>query len=884
DIKMCGKNKDTAVELKNGLPEKIDTPKQSWERDAKNPQIWNISDSEDKFSLKADVKLQGTDVSARVKYENGRDVTYKNGEASEIKHPNGEVWTRDPKHEGTWNVSAPNRDDPSHPKQFTIQDVKVDVKSGDIKWHVDKGSGKNQDREIDAHADYHASLNGVSVIPGERSLEPSQAQLKQEESLSQIAQLPQTDRSGESTQRKTPVENPILQKLEEPPSVSVENNQPVTRAKEFVLRLNRPKAPESQTSSAETEVKPALQHIEQLDKVAKPQRIEEPAAISSESSVVKPIPIEPLSVSVRKSTDKDHQSDNPAPQAHPIESKALNNPMPTAINPAELSTHKIQETEPRTNTTSDLPNLQPQASEQHAFVSPQAKAPEQHDFVLPQPKAPEHHEFALPQPKAPEHHDIALPQPKAPEYHDIALPQPKAPEHHDIALPQPKAPEHHDIALPQPKAPEHHEATVPQAKAPALDSALKDKVAAPIPLRLESVNPEKLAQDNIAHLKDMQERMHRASEQVAPSLQKIAVGTLPIPIKPAEQIDRHPLPVIQPALLEPSRISAAIPMSRPHQDAISPLALQNKEIGTASAHKFEPMLKQQSFTQVTAPEPQQITRSAASEAPSPVPINYDRKSVNNEAPAPRRAEHSEASMPVFVKPSMGSSEQNSPEKVESQMKPTRLEIQKKPQALDTSPSVHGQAAHLDKSNDSQFKLKAETNAQTASEDSSTSSMLRPANQQASSPFKLGASVKSERSATPSYEGTVDYSTYKPQYAQEAHPAQQAPLHGGIDAQAHRQAIKGRAEQHLESRIALCGSGITSDGRKWTINPRQPGIRPLNPNAPDGTRVQLDLTQNGITTSVMAELKGHKSDGNQLTGRFLKIPGDDNEHLLSLESY
>ncbi len=828
DIKMCGKDKDTAVELKNGLPEKIDTAQQRWERDAKNPQIWNISDSNDKFSLKADVKLQGNDISARVKYENGREVTYKNGEAAEIKHPNGEIWTRDPKHEGTWNVSAPNKDDPSHPKQFTIQDVKVDVKNGDIKWHVDKGAGKNQDREIDAHAEYHASLNGVSVIPGERSLESAKAPSGQEQAISQLAQAPQTEHLPESLQNKTPVENPILQKMDEPPTLSVENKQAVSKAKEFVLRLNRPKASESQSAGTETETNPALQHIEKLEQVAKPQIIEERSQISSESSIVKPIPIEPLAVSVAKPAALEHRADAPVPQAHPIEQKALNNPMPAAINQAEQSKHKVQDIEHNTRAASD--HRQPQAGEQQPF---------------------------------------AIPQPKALEHHDVPLPQPKAPEHHDVPLPQPKAPEHHDVPLPQPKA-------------PSLDSSLKDKVALPLPQKIESLSPERMAQDNLARVKDMQERMHRASEQIAPSLQKIAVGSLPIPIKPAEQIDRRPLPVIQPAVLEPSRISAPIPISRPRQDAISPPGLQNKEIGAAPAHTYEPIIKQQSFSQTAAPEPIQITRSSASEAPSPIPISYERKSVSSDAPTPQRAHHSESSMPVFVKPSMGSPEQNSPEKVESQYKPTRLEIQKKPQALDSAPQATSDTAHAESSHGNQFKLKAETNAQPAS-DGSADSMRRPANQQGSSPFKLGASIKSERSATPSYEGGVDYSTYKPQYAQEAHPVQQAPLHGGIDAHAHRKAIQGRAENHIESRIALCGSGVTTDGRQWTINPRQPGITPINPNAPDGTPVELELNQNGIITKITASL-GTQRDAYNNVSRTLNIPKDKKTHLLQCENY
>ena len=161
-IKTCGNDKQTSVELKNGLPEKIFTHGQEWERSS-NSKVWNVTEGDKNYDLKADVRLKGNDLIAKVHYENGREVTYKNGEPTAIHHPNGEIWSKDTKQEGRWNVSVPNKDDPAHPHKTTITDVQVNTADGDIKWHVDQGAAKGHDREITADKQYHDRVNGVEV-------------------------------------------------------------------------------------------------------------------------------------------------------------------------------------------------------------------------------------------------------------------------------------------------------------------------------------------------------------------------------------------------------------------------------------------------------------------------------------------------------------------------------------------------------------------------------------------------------------------------------------------------------------------------------------------------------------------------------------------------
>lgn len=147
---------DTLVSFnKIGVPEKIETPTQTWERDDKNGRLWHVQNNGEKFDLKGDVRVVGDDIKAVIKYGNGREVTFKNGQPSEIQHPGGEKWTADPKRPGIWEVTAANAQDPEQPKHFSIQDVKVNPKDGDITWHVQQGAGKGHDREISSDNKYH---------------------------------------------------------------------------------------------------------------------------------------------------------------------------------------------------------------------------------------------------------------------------------------------------------------------------------------------------------------------------------------------------------------------------------------------------------------------------------------------------------------------------------------------------------------------------------------------------------------------------------------------------------------------------------------------------------------------------------------------------------
>ena len=167
DVKFCGKQ-DVAVGISNGLPERLATSSQSWERDAKDPRTWHVETGDERFSLKADVRVKDNDVTAKVKYDNGREASFVNGVLSQIHHPDGEVWTANREKPGVWNVVTA-RSNNSEGARFQIQNVQVNLKDGDIKWQVDKGAGAGHQREIDAHGKYHDMVQPKPVPPGEIS-------------------------------------------------------------------------------------------------------------------------------------------------------------------------------------------------------------------------------------------------------------------------------------------------------------------------------------------------------------------------------------------------------------------------------------------------------------------------------------------------------------------------------------------------------------------------------------------------------------------------------------------------------------------------------------------------------------------------------------------
>lgn len=168
----------TEVSLKNGIVDKVQhhNEGETWSRVAKDEFHISQKGAEHEkgaqgfIKADCDVERQGDKIKAVVghaKYENGREVTYRNGEATEIKHPNGELWQRDQKDKSVWHVTADDTHHPGQKAHFDIKDVKVDKFTGDVKWHVTSGEGKGHDREVDAHGQYHDSLNRVSIIRAE---------------------------------------------------------------------------------------------------------------------------------------------------------------------------------------------------------------------------------------------------------------------------------------------------------------------------------------------------------------------------------------------------------------------------------------------------------------------------------------------------------------------------------------------------------------------------------------------------------------------------------------------------------------------------------------------------------------------------------------------
>jgi hypothetical protein len=161
DVRFCGKNRDTAVELRNGLPERIQTSNQTWKRDLKNPRIWHIQEGHSRYDLQADVRLKDNELTAKVNYKNGREVTFKDGRAAEITHPHGEKWTADPRDPDIWQVSRPSKTDPVHPHHTQIREVKVNTADGSISWHVSDSAGMNHRREITSHGQFHDFKEGI---------------------------------------------------------------------------------------------------------------------------------------------------------------------------------------------------------------------------------------------------------------------------------------------------------------------------------------------------------------------------------------------------------------------------------------------------------------------------------------------------------------------------------------------------------------------------------------------------------------------------------------------------------------------------------------------------------------------------------------------------
>ncbi|MBX9568313.1 MAG: hypothetical protein K2X77_05425 [Candidatus Obscuribacterales bacterium] len=105
---------------------------------------------------------QVTAFKADIQFQNGREVSYRNGEPIEIKHPDGEVWRRDAKDKSVWHVSAHDQNHPGRTAHFDIDNVQVDSQTGDIHWHVIGGEGQGHIRRIDRYGQYN------DFAPGQR--------------------------------------------------------------------------------------------------------------------------------------------------------------------------------------------------------------------------------------------------------------------------------------------------------------------------------------------------------------------------------------------------------------------------------------------------------------------------------------------------------------------------------------------------------------------------------------------------------------------------------------------------------------------------------------------------------------------------------------------
>lgn len=122
---------------------------------------------------------QVTAFKADIQFQNGREVSYRNGEPIEIKHPDGEVWRRDAKDKSVWHVSAHDQNHPGRTAHFDIDNVQVDSQTGDIHWHVIGGEGQGHIRRIDRYGQYD------DFAPGQRITfvnEPPRHQQAQDDS------------------------------------------------------------------------------------------------------------------------------------------------------------------------------------------------------------------------------------------------------------------------------------------------------------------------------------------------------------------------------------------------------------------------------------------------------------------------------------------------------------------------------------------------------------------------------------------------------------------------------------------------------------------------------------------------------------------------------
>lgn len=150
-------------------------------------------------------------VNAQLEFNNGREVIYRDGSPTQIRHPDGEIWTRDEKDANLWHVAAHDRHHSGKTAHFDIHDVQVDAATGDIHWQVNH-EGQNHLRRIDRNGQY------ADFAPGQPYTFVEDAPHSEKRELSTSAKL-------EAHSISTPEQNISLSKLDKPPTPTVESIQ-----------------------------------------------------------------------------------------------------------------------------------------------------------------------------------------------------------------------------------------------------------------------------------------------------------------------------------------------------------------------------------------------------------------------------------------------------------------------------------------------------------------------------------------------------------------------------------------------------------------------------------------------------------------------------------
>ncbi len=80
DSKSFGKSKNLVIDLENGLPQKLRTGSQEWQRDKDRPDLWHVKEGKQSFDIKAKVSIQGNDLIVKIKDDKNTEHSFKNDE------------------------------------------------------------------------------------------------------------------------------------------------------------------------------------------------------------------------------------------------------------------------------------------------------------------------------------------------------------------------------------------------------------------------------------------------------------------------------------------------------------------------------------------------------------------------------------------------------------------------------------------------------------------------------------------------------------------------------------------------------------------------------------------------------------------------------------